>query len=394
MEMMFAAAVLGLGFLIVAVVMYACFQGVTGLVIVSILYSLIAGLFPLPLVQGLGTAAVASLCRWKNVDWQKFTALSLLVWALGIWSGFASTAGRRAELHALRAENPIESLTERLAYEQDRALPKVPELSPITQLQLVRYEKIDTSTNSREFVLASLHSESVEDFLIARGFGMIRMRGVSRRMLDLPEAIPIKQPELLTTDERERWSGPYKNRLVVEALLEAETISSDPLETIHHLGRFDFLHPARMGFVESIDHIIGFQSHRFSRLPVSLDSAPKPWEVERLELVSLMKHASPRVYLSEHLPRMEELATAPTRELTVFEAQSLEMLRLSQDLVVDERSADELQMLGALRANNTCQKCHSVQPGELLGALSYQLRRTSDLQTGQSENNLLIAHPD
>jgi hypothetical protein len=79
--------------------------------------------------------------------------------------------------------------------------------------------------------------------------------------------------------------------------------------------------------------------------------------------------------LSDELPNMERLAGVPTRPLNDFEREALHKLRTEEDLVV-RFSANTIRMLGSLRAGKTCLECHSVERGELLGAFSYELRRT------------------
>jgi hypothetical protein len=118
-------------------------------------------------------------------------------------------------------------------------------------------------------------------------------------------------------------------------------------------------------------------SHRivyFLRLDGS-DSDKEAWQVARLELVSLLKFSEPAVYLSDELPNMERLTSVPTRPLNAFERDALVKLRTDEDLVV-RYSASTIRMLGSLRAGTNCLECHSVQRGELLGAFSYELRRT------------------
>ena len=91
----------------------------------------------------------------------------------------------------------------------------------------------------------------------------------------------------------------------------------------------------------------------------------------RLELVSLLKHDRPMVYVSEHLPQMDALEDATIRPLDSFETKSLEQLRRSEDLVV-QSDVNQIRLLGSLRAGKDCLECHSVPRGELLGAFSYQ----------------------
>jgi hypothetical protein len=99
------------------------------------------------------------------------------------------------------------------------------------------------------------------------------------------------------------------------------------------------------------------------------------WTLERLELVSLLKFDEPRVYVLDHLPRMDQLSgdDVPTRPLDEFEADALPQLRTAEDIVIDD-SAKPLRMLGSLRAADQCRDCHSVARGELLGAFTYFLQ--------------------
>jgi hypothetical protein len=80
------------------------------------------------------------------------------------------------------------------------------------------------------------------------------------------------------------------------------------------------------------------------------------------------------VYVSENLPRMEELRGAPTRPLDGFEASALEKLRRGEALLVADAPGG-VRMLGALRSVKQCVDCHGGERGDLLGAFSYTLRR-------------------
>ena len=90
-------------------------------------------------------------------------------------------------------------------------------------------------------------------------------------------------------------------------------------------------------------------------------------------MVSLLRFAEPRAYVSEKLPELERLKHVPTRELTEFERTSLPRLYCDEDLVISEQS-DRVLMLGSLRAAQGCLQCHEVERGTLLGAFSYELR--------------------
>jgi len=137
------------------------------------------------------------------------------------------------------------------------------------------------------------------------------------------------------------------------------------MEEMHFeaLGEFS----KRTGYVQDREHVVGFEPHGFSRRP-----SLRAWQVQRVELVSLLKHDTPVVYVSDFLPKMDELKSAAVRPLDSFERQSLTKLRMGED-VVEETSHQRILMLGAIRAATQCVRCHSVERNTLLGAFSYEL---------------------
>jgi hypothetical protein len=120
--------------------------------------------------------------------------------------------------------------------------------------------------------------------------------------------------------------------------------------------------------------VIGFVSHGFHEPQWVGREAPPAWVLERLELVSLLKFDEPRVYVLDHLPRMDQLSgdDVPTRPLDEFETSALKRLRTDEDVVTADEG-EHVRMLGSLRAAMPCQECHSVHRGELLGAFTYVL---------------------
>ncbi|HTU26434.1 MAG TPA: hypothetical protein VMF30_13595, partial [Pirellulales bacterium] len=144
------------------------------------------------------------------------------------------------------------------------------------------------------------------------------------------------------------------------------------LRALHEIGENDLLNPERFGYVRDVDHVAGFQPHRFTKLPELEGRKQLRWLLVRLELIGLLKYDRPKAYVTENLPRLDELGEAATRDVDDFEQAALTRLQTDQDVVIDE-SPTEIRMVGSLRAGNDCLECHSVRRGELIGALTYRL---------------------
>jgi hypothetical protein len=127
------------------------------------------------------------------------------------------------------------------------------------------------------------------------------------------------------------------------------------------------------GYVKDKQHVAGFQAHQFHELPTLEE---KRWQLRHLELVSLLKFDEPAVYVTDHLPRMDDLRDAPTRPLNGFKRSHLHALQEGEDLAVDS-DPDRIFMLGSIRASKQCLQCHTAERGHLLGAFSYQFRRVA-----------------
>jgi hypothetical protein len=216
--------------------------------------------------------------------------------------------------------------------------------------------------------LRELHEETVQAFIASPGFGVSRMPSNSRVMLNygLRDNPPVPQPVTRSTSQ---WSA--------AATLKPETVTK--LETateffqMHQSGLLDFLNPNGFGFIKDRRHVAGFQSHQSSRLP----PAPTVWVLQTLDLIGLAMHDEPVAYISAHLPKMEELRTAPTRRLDALEQAGLHALRKGDDVFVAD-TMDGRRVLGALRSVRQCLSCHDSERGDLLGAFSYTLVRSLD----------------
>ncbi len=294
----------------------------------------------------------------------------LAVNGLFLWSSFA----RITELNGLRQEFPLESLASRLAYEHRSAPlvaePPTPRLSDAAESGLAQFEQRNTP-NMRRYMLESLHERTQDEFVIAQGFGPVRMDAVPREYVALPDTAPIAveagSPTLGSTQ-----SDPG----ATESLGSPSRMSAPSKETLaplHFAGLEDLFNQDRMGYVREIDHVAGFQSHRFTKAPgTAIEPWRRSWKINRLELIGLLRYDAPKAYMSDNLPRFDELANASARDLDDFEAAAIERLRTEENIVIDE-TPDRVRMVGSIRAATDCLKCHEVRRGELLGALTYEL---------------------
>ena len=229
--------------------------------------------------------------------------------------------------------------------------------------------------------LQALHSDEVEKFITRPGFGESRSPAYGPTYLPL-----VRLPRLpLPSCEIDPPSGELPVELsATDSLAASQAVV---LPSLDHLGRMNdvelesFLDRSRFGYFEDRDHVAGFGMHGFNyqvRLQRTLFGPPpeltENWAVRRLELVSLLKHDTPRVYESKILPNMEELREAPTRALNPFEAAAIPQLLGQEDLVA-QATTNCIEMVGSIRAAKQCLDCHEVERGQLLGAFSYTLVR-------------------
>jgi hypothetical protein len=285
----------------------------------------------------------------------------------------------KAKIEMLRKRYPFESLTKRLEYEVEgaAAFAKAYPQPRLTKETLKRMDAVEAMTalvqsyNPRGEALKLLHSDAAEKFIEARDqFGISRMAHVP-----VPTTVYL---ELAAAPSRPfaavREAAPPTERETAASPKEAE------LAAFHEGGLRNFLDPRGFGFVKDRDHVAGFQGHQFRAMPELPVAGGPPaarneqWAVIRLQLVSLLKFDRPAVYLSDNLPRMDELKGVPTRPVTPFEDKSLKALREGDDIAT-ETSGDRIRMVGSLRAGKHCLECHEVKRGDLLGAFSWELQR-------------------
>lgn len=313
--------------------------------------------------------------------------------------GAASLRAYHDVLHYQR-ENPIVSVADRLAYESTRPvrptslvgsdrMPTADYLAlsvSATELEQ-RLEKDAWRAHYRADALRLIHRDVNTAFASAVGFGVGRMPSLKHQFeRSERESDPIPQED---SPRAESPSAETENPRTLAAT--PLPLAQDRLRDLQLDSLVDFANVVGRGLIESRQSVLGFQPHGFSKRPAleraDDDAGGGDWRIARLELVSLLKHDSPGVYLSERLPAMEELREAKTRPLDRFEEGALVRLYAGEDLIV--RPAEtRVRMLGSIRALKQCLECHSVESGELLGAFSYHLERSGAAEpepTGQSE---------
>lgn len=305
---------------------------------------------------------------------------------------------RLREFSALRREFPIISLDARL-----KKIELVPastsmnsrpdqELAWAVQRRFSDDDRLHIGS-IRSVMLRDLHRYTADDFTLAQGFGQVRMMMPRRERIALPKLGPIP----FESSPAERGSGFHPNGSALEGIAEPiatpEVPSRDNLVDMHTSGLLDFVSRDAAGYVIDRDHVSGFESHRFYVMPgtdlhpsdikhrdLGIPIPParrelwrRNWAIVRIELIGLLSHPEPVAYISNHLPQLDELDRYPVRKLDEFETGALVAMRTQEDVVIIDQPR-VIRMLGSLRAGKGCQDCHKVPRGELLGALSYELR--------------------
>jgi hypothetical protein len=292
-------------------------------------------------------------------------ALALTVLAVAFY-GFVLFQGamRVQELLDLKANFPLQSLRERLAFEAKNTRAAATSATPVALASAVA-ARLDEQESyleyraggyySRPGALKRLHDDISREFIQASGFGVARMEAVYAGMVQLEPRKEFKLPR----------------RVAVASPVPADA----DLISLNVKAALNFADLERTGYVRSRDAVAGFQAHGLdaaSDIWPSSTPQTSDWQIKRLELVSLLRHAEPRAYIAETLPRMDQLTDVPHRAISEFEKQALVKLKDSEDVVV-ERELGRIRMLGALRASKHCLQCHEAKRGELLGAFFYEL---------------------
>ena len=346
------------------------------------LFVSIAFLLQMVLIQSLLTFFVVGLLAACGARRSVVVTATLLSALIGLGCSLKIQHDKVQNVLDLRGEYPLQSVADRLAYE-----PLVSQESPSADIELSQPATAWLTTfeessghGMRQYLLQQLHDDQYIAFVKSSGFGMVRMRHPSRRRLDIPDTEPESLP-----NRPEQIDPP--TAIQNPNLAASDSIDVSPkLTALHDAGRNSFLNSERFGYVKTRQLAAGFEPHAMMQNPnPSWRNDFLDWQISRLDLVSLLKFAEPRVYLSEHLPRMDELRNAKTRPVDDFEQRALTQLRDGEDIVLDQH-LNTIRMVGAVRAAKQCLDCHSVRRGELLGAFSYLLDRKQPIAPPKIED--------
>ncbi|MEE3284695.1 MAG: hypothetical protein VX311_08950, partial [Planctomycetota bacterium] len=231
-----------------------------------------------------------------------------------------AAAGGRGVIRAeqARREYPFESLTDRLQPTDQQVLAS-PKLTESSEKVLLRTEKRMDRLQENTFggyirrraSLEMVHATQVLNFITSEGFGIGRMLGPDIAGARIDKLRKWPQPVVLQPGDAD--STGEKSELWLP--LRPGTGPRRPLTSLHEALLLDFANPRTYGWVRDLEHVTGFRSHGLDRFEpstrkfeVDKQGGGSGWQLERIELVSLLKTAKPTVYLSENLPRMDELA--------------------------------------------------------------------------------------
>lgn len=315
-------------------------------------------LSPLLLFQGLGVALAAlglTVPRYGKPIASTLTIVACVaVWGYMAYGGY----DHWQKVDELQAEFPVMSFEERLPEPQVRGGVNKERFNEL-ESGVIR----NTDYGWGPDYFQRLHDAHAKSFARTPGFGPTRMlRSVSvsvwaademRRRTAAPQLIPQPGPISDGLDPSGDDWPPAKVRELFG----------------FHVGSVgNFVNAKGFGYFKSRREVVGFASHGF-------ESEPKPpaaYRLERLELVGVVLHPRPVVYVSEFLPRMADLGTLATRPADDFEAAGLAKFAAGEDLTATAVGT-KVRLLGAIRNLAQCVDCHGGNRGDLLGAFSYRL---------------------
>lgn len=284
--------------------------------------------------------------------WRIFSVFSVIAMLAAYIMPVTIAVRETRQIEQLREEYPVISLEARVPPPSQKSKPATWSIS---------YEDALPEFDAHNVGLRFLHEEHRSLFVNSPGFGVARM----------PPRTPfihVQQtpPSLLQPED------PQSLDVAPGDILPSQFFAGS-LSRLHSSGVLDFVNPKGFGYVKNRSEVTGFRPHRFSEVP----GQKTEWRVRAVELIGVLKHDPPQVYLSQHLPRMDELAEAKTRPLDAFEREGLSAIETGKELFA-RGSSESLRMIGAIRSAKQCVDCHGGQHGDLLGAFSYRLKKATN----------------
>ena len=321
-----------------------------------------------------------------------------------------------AERKKLAESFPFESLKDRLAFDapgrvrvnkafptpelalgKETFFPTAPDPTKVSPagLATLQFEQHLRRENrhARTWALADLHQLKVDEFIRSPGFGVERLVWMPSRTPDVP---PKDWSE---ADRGEEVKLPAEGTFfTADKGKKGPTLPAvSALSYFHASTTHEFVTADSWGLVKKDKTAAGFKPHALAGHPdqnvrTRLDRENpikdkggrvtgyplvERWAVRKVELIGLLMHDSPVVYLNREgkLPTMDAVKDAGTRELTEFEATSLKDLAAGKEVVAVDATTNHVRMVGAIRLTDTCRKCHEGNRGDLLGAFTYDLVR-------------------
>ena len=352
---------------------------------------------------------------------------------LGLMPGKLPESEIELAAEKLRQRFPFKSIRSRMEFQgpvDDQQLTKLgkkvispsrPNSKSTPSKKAAKSVKVKTydARHSRTIALDQLHSEKVAKFINSPGNGFFRIRTISPYDLQERKYAKHLQHDQVGSEvlgESIVALQKIKTKGSVYELNPAGMPSSDLMTQFNMVVAGGFGN--RTGLVKGLDQVAGFEAHQ-TRLPEdwngtlrrvdrkhyeNLQGADVNWKANRIQLVSLLLHDEPQVYVSENLPNMEELSgtDVETRDLNDFEATALEKFKkrktkvnatdseewlraLQGEEVISRATHNRILMMGSLRATENCLQCHAVNEGDLLGAFSYEFLRDPQSTPVKSE---------
>jgi hypothetical protein len=303
---------------------------------------------PIPLQLLLLTILLALNQRWRL---QRLSACALFASVLPY--ALVGTVAYLS-LRSLVAAYPMESLEARLPERSfDRVGMSAKELDDLDETFAFGYWP-------RDFALKRMHEDTLALFVQRYGFGASRMIGFDTLLRENNKPRPPKLPQPGIRLE--------PSAAQIDEPMSAIDGSNGPLRELHLHWMAGLFGMRRFGYFVDRRHVSGFVPHGIRA--DALEPKPEKPHVRTVDLVGLVVHPEPVVYVSSDLPDMEELAKIPRRPLDRFETNGLEAFAKGEPIFA-RKTASGIRVLGPIRAASSCTKCHGCERGQLLGALSY-----------------------